>query len=327
MSEVLSQNEIDALLSAISTGEMDAEELRREEKEQRIKTYDFKRALRFSKDQIRSLTRVHENFARLLTTFFAAQLRTYVEISVVSVDQLPYEEFIRSIPRMTILNIVDAKPLDGSLLVEVNPNIAYSMMDRLMGGWGASVNKVTHLTEIETRILSRLFKNALSTYKEAWSNVVELDFAVIDFEVNPQFLQMVSPNETVVVISLSTTVGETSGMMNVCLPQVLLDPIISKLSVHNWMQNSQKELLPEEAALIEQKIRKTPLPVSVQLGSASMNVEEFLQLNAGDIIQLNKKINQPLAVYVENNKKFMAQPGKAKNRMAVQILEQIEGDE
>ncbi|MDM5198877.1 flagellar motor switch protein FliM [Fictibacillus enclensis] len=327
MSEVLSQNEIDALLSAISTGEMDAEELRREEKEQRIKTYDFKRALRFSKDQIRSLTRVHENFARLLTTFFAAQLRTYVEISVVSVDQLPYEEFIRSIPRMTILNIVDAKPLDGSLLVEVNPNIAYSMMDRLMGGWGESVNKVTHLTEIETRILSRLFKNALSTYKEAWSNVVELDFAVIDFEVNPQFLQMVSPNETVVVISLSTTVGETSGMMNVCLPQVLLDPIISKLSVHNWMQNSQKELLPEEAALIEQKIRKTPLPVSVQLGSASMNVEEFLQLNAGDIIQLNKKINQPLAVYVENNKKFMAQPGKAKNRMAVQILEQIEGDE
>ncbi|MDM5338079.1 flagellar motor switch protein FliM [Fictibacillus enclensis] len=327
MSEVLSQNEIDALLSAISTGEMDAEELRREEKEQRIKTYDFKRALRFSKDQIRSLTRVHENFARLLTTFFAAQLRTYVEISVVSVDQLPYEEFIRSIPRMTILNIVEAKPLDGSLLVEVNPNIAYSMMDRLMGGWGASVNKVTHLTEIETRILSRLFKNALSTYKEAWSNVVELDFAVIDFEVNPQFLQMVSPNETVVVISLSTTVGETSGMMNVCLPQVLLDPIISKLSVHNWMQNSQKELLPEEAALIEQKIRKTPLPVSVQLGSASMNVEEFLQLNAGDIIQLNKKINQPLAVYVENNKKFIAQPGKAKNRMAVQILEQIEGDE
>lgn len=146
-----------------------------------------------------------------------------MEISVVSVDQLPYEEFIRSIPRMTILNIVDAKPLDGSLLVEVNPNIAYSMMDRLMGGWGASVNKVTNLTEIETRILSRLFKNALSTYKEAWSNVVELDFAVIDFEVNPQFLQMVSPNETVVVISLSTTVGETSGMMNVCLPQVLLD--------------------------------------------------------------------------------------------------------
>ncbi|SDM64745.1 flagellar motor switch protein FliM [Fictibacillus solisalsi] len=327
MSEVLSQNEIDALLSAISTGEMDAEELRREEKEQRIKTYDFKRALRFSKDQIRSLTRVHENFARLLTTFFAAQLRTYVEISVVSVDQLPYEEFIRSIPRMTILNIVEARPLDGSLLVEVNPNIAYSMMDRLMGGWGASVNKVTHLTEIETRILSRLFKNALTTYKEAWSNVVELDFTVTDFEVNPQFLQMVSPNETVVVISLSTTVGETSGMMNVCLPQVLLDPIISKLSVHNWMQNSQKELLPEEAALIEQKIRKTPLPVSVQLGTAIMNVEEFLQLNAGDIIQLNKKINQPLAVYVENNKKFMAQPGKAKNRMAVQILEQIEGDE
>ncbi|MED2973316.1 MULTISPECIES: flagellar motor switch protein FliM [unclassified Fictibacillus] len=327
LAEVLSQNEIDALLSAISTGEMDAEELKREEKEQKVRTYDFKRALRFSKDQIRSITRVHENFARLLTTYFSAQLRTYVQISVASVDQLPYEEFIRSIPRMTILNIFEAHPLEGRLLVEVNPNIAYSMLDRLMGGYGASMNKVDSLTEIETKIISQLFERALANYKEAWNNVMEIDPVVLDFEVNPQFLQMVSPNETVVVISLTTTIGETSGMMNVCLPHVVLEPIIPKLSVHYWMQNNQKASMPEEAALIEQKIRQTPLPMVVELGSANMKVEEFLQLDSGDIIQLNKGIHEPLDVFVENNKKFLAQPGKSKNRMAVQIIEQLEGEE
>src|SRR6476620_3508813 len=158
--DVLSQNEIDALLSAISTGEMDAEELKKEEVEKKVKVYDFKRALRFSKDQIRSLTRIHENFARLLTTFFSAQLRTYVQISVASADQIPYEEFIRSIPKMTILNVYEVLPLDGRILMEVNPNVAYAMMDRLLGGRGTSVNKVDNLTEIETKIMSNMFEHA-----------------------------------------------------------------------------------------------------------------------------------------------------------------------
>ena len=135
-SEVLSQNEIDALLSALSTGEMNADDLKKEEEERKVKSYDFKRALRFSKDQIRSLTRIHENFARLLTTYFSAQLRTYVQINVASADQIPYEEFIRSIPKMTILNVFEVPPLDGRILMEVNPNIAYAMMDRVMGGKG-----------------------------------------------------------------------------------------------------------------------------------------------------------------------------------------------
>ena len=136
--EILSQTEIDALLSAISSGEMDAEELKKEEEDKKVKVYDFKRALRFSKDQIRSISRIHENYARLLTTFFSGQLRTYVNISVASVDQIPYEEFIRSIPKMTILNVISMEPLEGKILMEVNPNIAYSMMDRLLGGKGNS---------------------------------------------------------------------------------------------------------------------------------------------------------------------------------------------
>src|SRR5699024_5120642 len=141
---------------------MDAEELKKEEEAQKVKVYDFKRALRFSKDQIRSISRIHENYARLLTTFYSGQLRTYVNISVASVDQIPYEEFIRSIPKMTILNVYSVEPLEGRILMEVNPNIAYTMMDRLLGGKGNSEIQAEDLTEIETTIMSQIFEKAIT---------------------------------------------------------------------------------------------------------------------------------------------------------------------
>ena len=173
--DILSQNEIDALLSALSTGEMSAEDMKKEDETRKVKVYDFKRALRFSKDQIRSLTRIHENFARLMTTYFSAQLRTYVQINVASVDQIPFEEFIRSIPNMTLINIFEVPPLDGNILMEVNPNIAYSMLDRLMGGVGESPGKVDNLTEIETKIMTNLFERSFDNLREAWSGIIDID--------------------------------------------------------------------------------------------------------------------------------------------------------
>ncbi|SFA73961.1 MULTISPECIES: flagellar motor switch protein FliM [unclassified Bacillus (in: firmicutes)] len=323
--EVLSQSEIDALLSALSTGEMDADELKKEQSEKKIKVYDFKRALRFSKDQIRSLTRIHENFARLLTTFFSAQLRTYVQITVASADQIPYEEFIRSIPKMTILNVYEVLPLEGRILMEVNPNIAYAMMDRMLGGRGASYNKVENLTEIETKIMSNTFERAFENLREAWSTIEEIDPVLSDFEVNPQFLQMVSPNETVVVISLNTTIGEASGMINICIPHVVLEPIIPKLSVHYWMQTEKKEKEPEKLALLEKGIQRADVPLAVELGTSEINIQDFLTLDIGDVIQLNQSIDQPLVVKVGDIPKFIGQPGKANKRIAIQVLDTWKG--
>ncbi|WLR52346.1 flagellar motor switch protein FliM [Bacillus tianshenii] len=323
--EVLSQSEIDALLSAISTGEMNAEELKKEDTQKKVKVYDFKRALRFSKDQIRSLSRIHENFARLLTTFFAAQLRTYIQISVASVDQIPYEEFIRSIPKMTILNVFEVPPLDGRIVLEVNPNIAYSMMDRTLGGRGASINKVESLTEIETKIMSNLFEKAVDNLREAWASVVDIDPILTDFEVNPQFLQMVSPNETVVVISLNTTIGEASGMINICIPHVVLEPMIPKLSVHYWMQSTKKEREPEELELLKKRLKRASVPLRAVLGESTISVNEFLNINVGDVIQLEQKIDQPLVLQAGERPKFLVQPGKQSTKMAVQILDTIKG--
>lgn len=323
--DVLSQSEIDALLSALSTGEMDADELKKEQAEKKVRVYDFKRALRFSKDQIRSLTRIHENFARLLTTFFSAQLRTYVQITVASADQIPYEEFIRSIPKMTILNVFDVPPLEGRILMEVNPNVAYAMLDRLLGGKGTSVNKIDHLTEIERKIMSNMFEHSVENLREAWESLCEINPMLENFEINPQFLQMVSPNETVVVISLNTVIGETSGMINICIPHIVLEPIIPKLSVHYWMQSDKKAKEPEEISVIEKNIQKASVPIAAELGSSEITISEFLMLDVGDVIELNQPINEPLILTIGGVPKFVGQPGKINKKLAIQILDTVKG--
>jgi len=323
--EVLSQHEIDALLSAITSGEMDAEELKKEEKEKKIRVYDFKRALRFSKDQIRGISRIHENYARLLTTFFSAQLRTYVNISVVSVDQIPYEEFIRSIPEMTVLNVYSLSPLEGRIIMEVNPNIAYGLLDRILGGKGNSINKIENLTEIEKMLISQMFEKSLDNLQEAWATIAEIDPVLEDFEVNPQFLQMVSPNETVVVVSLNTEIGQTSGMINICIPHIVLEPIISKLSVHYWMQTNTNQGDPEAAEKIEKSLRQAKVQVRAILGEASINIDEFLKLNAEDVILLKQNVDEPLSLAVNNELKFYVQPGTHRKKISVQVIEEIKG--
>ena len=323
--DILSQNEIDALLSALSTGEMSAEEMKKEDETRKVRVYDFKRALRFSKDQIRSLTRIHENFARLLTTYFSAQLRTYVQINVASVDQIPFEEFIRSIPNMTLINVFEVPPLDGNILMEVNPNIAYSMLDRLMGGTGESPSKVDNLTEIETKIMTGLFEKSFDNLREAWSGLVEIDPFLTEMEVNPQFLQMISPNETVVVISFNIVIGESSGMINICIPHVVLEPVIPNLSVQYWMQTNKKETTVEQSTMLRNRLNKAPLPLIAELGTGSITIEDLLHLQLGDVLSLDQKIDEPLILKVGDVPKFTAQPGHSKNRMAVQIIEPMNG--
>ncbi|WP_077621956.1 flagellar motor switch protein FliM [Sediminibacillus massiliensis] len=323
--EVLSQNEIDDLLSALSSGEMDPNQLKQEKEEKKVRVYDFKRALRFSKDQIRSLSRIHENFARLLTTYFSAQLRTYVQISVASVDQIPYEEFIRSVPKMTILNIFSVAPLNGRMIFEFNPNVAYAMLDRLLGGRGSSLNKVESLTEIETKLMSQLFEKALENLREAWSSVIEIDPVLEEFEVNPQFMQLVSPNETVIVVSLNTAIGESSGMINICIPHVVLEPIISKLSVHYWMQTSSKEPKPEEYRDLAKNIEKAKVDVRAILGESKISINDLLNMKKDDVIQLDQAIDDPLILKIGSQPKFLGQPGQNRKKLAVQILEEIRG--
>lgn len=321
MVDVLSQNEIDALLAALSSGEMDAEELKKEDTQKKIRSYDFKRAVRFSKDHIRSLTRIHENFARYLTTYFSAQLRTFVQISVVQVEQLPYDEFIRSIPKMTVLNIFEAEPLVGRMVLEVHPNIAYAMLDRLLGGTGIAPAKINALTEIETIIMERIFSRAFESLQEAWKTVLDISPRLEAMETNPQFMQIVSPNETIALISLSTKIGDTTGMINLCIPHVVLEPIMSKLSAHQWFISEKKTRVPEEVDALKQRVSKARLPIIAELGESKLTISEFLGLSVGDVISLNKPVHDGLSIKVGDKLKYIGSPGTMKDRVAVQIDE------
>lgn len=328
MVDVLSQNEIDALLAALSSGEMDAEELKKEETQRKIRSYDFKRAVRFSKDHIRSLTRIHENFARYLTTYFSAQLRTFVQINVVQVEQLPYDEFIRSIPKMTILNIFEAEPLEGRMVMEVHPNVAYAMLERLLGGVGVSPSKINALTEIETIVMERIFSKAFDSLQEAWKTVVDLQPRLEALETNPQFMQIVSPNETIALISLSTKIGDTTGMINLCIPHVVIEPIMPRLSVHSWFVSQKKSRAPEEVEALQFRLNQAKLPFVAELGSSHITVHEFLNLSVGDVITLQKPVNEPLKIRIGDKYKYTGSPGTVRGKMAVQINEPVsEGEE
>ncbi|WCF10288.1 flagellar motor switch protein FliM [Paenibacillus thiaminolyticus] len=324
MVDVLSQNEIDALLAALSSGEMDAEELKKEETQRKIRSYDFKRAVRFSKDHIRSLTRIHENFARFLTTYFSAQLRTFVQINVVQVEQLPYDEFIRSIPKMTILNIFEAEPLKGRMVLEVNPNVAYAMLDRMLGGAGAAPSKINVLTEIETTVMERIFSRAFESLQEAWKSVLDIRPRLEALETNPQFMQIVSPNETIALISLSTKIGDTTGMINLCIPHVVIEPIMPKLSVHHWFVSEKKTREPIEIEKLRQRVSKAKLPIAVELGTSQISVQELMQLSIGDVIALNKPVDSGLTIRVGDRMKYIGTPGVVKDRVAVQIEQVVE---
>ncbi|MFC5702125.1 flagellar motor switch protein FliM [Cohnella faecalis] len=321
MVDVLSQNEIDALLAALSSGEMDAEELKKEDTQKKVRAYDFKRATRFSKDHIRSLTRIHENFARYLTTYFSAQLRTFVQINVVQVEQLPYDEFIRSIPKMTILNIFEAEPLEGRMVMEVHPNVGFAMLDRLLGGAGAAPTKIGSLTEIETIIMEKIFSRAFESLQEAWKTVIDLQPRLEALETNPQFMQIVSPNETIALISLSTKIGDTTGMINLCIPHVVLEPIMPRLAVHQWFASQKKSRAPEEQEALERRVNKAKLPVIAELGSSWISVSEFLNLQVGDVLALHKATDEGLEVKVGDKVKFIASPGTVRDKMAIQIHE------
>ncbi|MEW4369245.1 flagellar motor switch protein FliM [Paenibacillus kandeliae] len=321
MVDVLSQGEIDALLAALSSGEMDAEELKKEESERKVRVYDFKRAVRFSKDHIRSLTRIHENFARYLTTYFSAQLRTFVQISVVQVEQLPYDEFIRSIPKMTILNIFEAEPLEGRMVLEVHPNIAFAMLDRMLGGTGTAPAKINALTEIETTIIERMFSRTFESLQEAWKTVIDLSPRMEALETNPQFMSLVSPNETIALISLSTKIGDTTGMINLCIPHVVIEPIMSKLSANHLFFSQKKEPAVEEVQALKERVHRAQLPVIAELGESRLSIQEFLSLTVGDVISLNKPVQEALSIKVGNQLKFIGSPGTVKDRVAIQINE------
>ena len=324
MSDVLSQSEIDALLSAISSGDLDAARIQEEAHEPQVRPFDFLRPSKFSKDQLRTMEMLHENFCRLAQTQLSGLLRAMVEIEVVSADQVSYGEFVNSMPVPTLINIVTMEPLEGNAVLEVNLPIVLSIIDRLVGGPGTHRPKLRELTEIEHALTQSVIDVLLHALSEAWSNVVPVRFRKVGAEMNPQFAQIVAPSDMVVLISFELRVGAATGMLSLCVPYLVLEPAVGKLTAQSYFSNLGDSSSPELRDGIASQLGSVMVPVAVELGTAQLQVGDLLELAPGDVIPLSIAPGSDVTVRVGRREAFHAQPGTRGRRAAVQITSKVE---
>lgn len=328
MKQVLSQQEIDSLLNAIDTGEIDSDDLE-EEKEDKIKSYDFRRPIKLSKEYINTLYMIFENFSKISGNLISSQINADVEISLGAVEQISYDEFIRSIPRTTLIGLFKSKPLSGVQLLEINPQFCYQYIELMCGGGLNQINLdevgKKEFTDIEIGILEELAGNILTSFEAAWGEIIDLSTEIDSLETNPQLIQNLSPNEPVILISFSVDVNKNTSFMNICIPFVSFENIMDKLSFRNWF-DFEKESSKEHEDVLSEKIIASSVDLEVVLGETEITVDDFLHLEIGDIIQLGLKTTDPLKMYVEDKLHYLVKPGKIKEKLAVEVLQYVEGD-
>lgn len=322
MGDVLSQSEIDNLLSALSTGEFDVNDTV-DDAEKSVKDYDFARPSKFSKDHLRTLVFIFEHYARLLSTNLPVYLRKNVQVEVLHSEATTYSEFSNALSNPVILGIVSAEPLKGNFIIEIADSIGFAMLDRMLGGGGIPLDKSRDFTDIELSILDQIMCICTEHLVEPWQSVVDIIPRLEQIETNSQFAQFISPNEMTSIITMNIKIGSVEGLMNICIPFSCLEDIIDKLNTKYWyatLQSSDDNIYKDA---IESAISKASIPVRALLGHSMISVNDFINLVPGDIIKLDTKIDDELEVYVGNLKKFNALPGTSSDSYAMRITSVI----
>jgi len=323
--EVLSQAEVESLLSAleapapkpVAAGSMPQGGPRSREK---VSPYDFKRPERVGKDQMRALQSLHDGFSRNFGASLSALLRSIIEVKLTSVDQLTYSEFVFSLESPTCFNLVRAEPLEGHLILDINPSILFPIIDRLLGGGKDTTPPARRpLTEIELRLVSRITSLFLAEMKHAWENVVQLNLAVDRVESNPQLVQIVPPNEVIILISFELALGDIRGMINLCIPFNAIERVGNKLSNNSWSSYGRMGANAESAAAIAKRMDRSLVEMVVTLAETTITTEDLVGLRVGDIITTDKDVHSPLEVAVAGVTKFEASPGAYRGYKAVQV--------
>ncbi|MBQ1802626.1 flagellar motor switch protein FliM [Lachnobacterium bovis] len=318
MSDVLSQSEIDSLLNALSSGELDVDEIK-ENDEKPVKDYDFARPSKFSKEHLRTLEMIFEHYGRLLSTNLPVYLRKAVQVSVVNSEAVTYSEFANALSNPVLLGIVDFSPLQGSIILELASNLGYAMVDRMLGGRGEPLDKQRDFSEIELLIIERILVVCVNLLCEPWENVEDIHPRLERIETNSQYAQIISPSEMIAIVTLNITIGDVEGLMNICLPYITIEDIMDRLNTKYWFSNIQNHDETTYAGDIETLISKAQIPMRVILGQCNLSVLDFATLQAGDIVRLDRKVDDELDVYVGTIKKFTALPGASGDAYAVRV--------
>jgi len=327
VADVLSQKEIDLLLSALSSGEVNPDEIKKEQEENKVRVYDFKRPNKLSKDHISTLRMIYENYARTVSNYLTGQLRTNVNLTISSVEQLTYEEFIRSIPNPTILCSINIEEMKGRFFLEMNPSFGFQVIDILCGGMAKETSRKNEFTDIELVVVQEVLETMTRVMKFSWEEIIDITPEIESIEKNPQLEQSIPPNESIALITFNTDIAKKTSFINLCIPYLSLEQVIHRLSVHSWFESEKRGGEQESfAGQIGGKLNSVEADLLVELGRTRLNIRDFIHLTEGDVIQLDQPIAEPLQVFVENRLKFLGYLGTSRNRMAVKIAETVEED-
>ena len=326
MGEVLSQNEIDSLLKALSSGELDVDEIK-DDNEKQVKNYDFARPAKFSKEHLRTLEIIFEHYGRLLSTNLPVYLRKNVQVSVASSETVTFAEFSNALSNPVLLTIVNFSPMQGSIIMELTSGLGYAIIDRMLGGKGETLEKTREFSEIEMSIIERIMVICMQLLREPWKNVAEINPFLERIETNPQFAQIISPSDMVALVTMNVKIGDVEGLMNVCLPFFTLESVMDRLNTKFWYSNLQKMDEEDYEQFLEVMVRKVDVPVKAVLGKSVITVNDFVNIQVGDIIRLDSKVDDEMDVYVGNIKKFTAVPGANKENYAVRVTSVIREEE
>ncbi|UCC43419.1 MAG: flagellar motor switch protein FliM [Candidatus Zixiibacteriota bacterium] len=322
MAKILSQDEIDALLTTVTAGDEEPRGAEyREENLRSVVAYDFKHPNRVSKDQIRTLENLHDNFAGHFGSMLSAVLRTIVDVDLVSVDQITYSEFIMSLVSPSCTYTFSAEPLDAVCLVDFNPTLSFAVIDRMFGGHGKTLETERELTGIERSVLSRLVQRLYGELTKSWEHLVQINIDQKSFETNPQFIQIVPPGETVVVISFQARLFQSTGLLTICYPYVSLEPIVGKLSAQNWIDATKKKAQDSDRQTNIHNVKQVPTFVSAELLQTKLKMQDFMNLKVGDVVPSEKKISESIDICVNRKKKMIASPGVSGKKRAFQVIE------
>ena len=326
MGDVLSQSEIDNLLNALSKGELDVDDIK-ENNEKQVKEYDFARPSKFSKEHLRTLEIIFEHYGRLLTTNLPVYLRKSVQVEVMNSEAVTYSEFSNALSNPVLLGLVNFSPLQGNIIMEVASNLGYAIVDRMLGGRGDTLEKVRDFSEIELLIIERVLVVCVNLLREPWENVVEINPHLERIETNSQYAQIISPNEMIAIVTMNIKIGGVEGLMNICLPFITLESVMDKLNTKFWYSNMQVKDEETYQDVIEDLIEHAPVSVKAVLGKSQISVSDFVNLMPGDIIRVDREVDQELDVYVGNMRKFTALPGSSGPNYAVRVTSVIREEE
>lgn len=328
MNPVLSQEEIDALMEGMKQGTLDTQTLAEPEKP-KAKPYDFRRPARLSKEYMSTLNMVFEDYSKMVGNLLTTQVRTTISLELKSMEQVSFDEFLNSMPPFTMMGIFHSAPQPGIQIVELNPQICFQLVELLCGNADGrnpmKIVKRDHFTDIELAILEEVVLHFGTAFQNAWRDILPLETTMASMETNAQMIQAMSPNEPVTMLTFEIEMLGTRSFINLCIPYIFFESILDKLSLKNWFHTGKGSDASEKGKL-ERNLNAVPLQLKVLLGQTKISLDNFLQLELGDIVPLDGKITEPMVMEVENEPYYLVKPGLVGSQVAVEVLKELGGN-